>query len=226
MIMSSTSRPSPTGSKADESRPYHHGDLRQSLIEAACEHLLESGADTLSLRALARKVGVSQTAPYRHFESKSALFRAIALYGFELLAEETEAVSKQYEDDVERAFVEIGVAYVDFARRHPEKYQLFFDSALVDFQESEALMQGGTRAFQVLLDVIERGIEQGVFVDKPVHQVAGAVWSSVHGAASLLLSKAPSELHKDMPVTVVMEQLSEDPRPTIELFLNLVLKPC
>lgn len=213
-------------SKAAASRPYHHGDLRYSLIEAACEHLLESGADSLSLRALARKVGVSQTAPYRHFESKSALFSAIALYGFELLAAEMAVVAKQHEDDVEQAFVEIGVAYVDFARRHPEKYQLFFDSALVDFRESEALMKAGERAFQVLLDVIQRGIEQGVFIDKPIHVVAGAAWSSVHGAASLLLSKAPSELHKDKPVTLVMEQLSADPRPTIELFLNSVLRPC
>lgn len=213
-------------SKATASRPYHHGDLRQSLIEAACEHLLESGADTLSLRALARKVGVSQTAPYRHFESKSALFRAIALYGFELLAEEMAAVAKLHEDDVKQAFVEIGVAYVDFARRHPEKYQLFFDSALVDFQESEELMRAGTNAFEVLLGVIKQGIEQGIFVDKPIHLVAGTAWSSVHGAASLLLSKAPTELHRGQPVTTVMEQLSADPRPTIELFLNAVLKPC
>ena len=212
--------------KATASRPYHHGDLRQSLIEAACDHLLESGADTLSLRALARKVGVSQTAPYRHFESKSALFRGIALYGFELMAAEMALVSSQHEDDAEQAFIEIGVAYVDFARRHPEKYQLLFDSALVDFHESDALMQAGTAAFQILLDVIERGIDQGVFVDKPIHLVAGAVWSSMHGAASLLLAKAPSEMHRDKPVTIVMEQLSADPRPTIELFLNAIRKPC
>jgi len=213
--------------KATASRPYHHGDLRQSLIEAACKHLLESGADTLSLRALAREVGVSQTAPYRHFESKSALFRAIAVYGFELMAAETSAVASQYEDDLEQAIVEIGLAYVDFARRNPEKYQLFFDSSLVDFSQSEALVEAGTEAFSVLTRVIERGIKEGVFVDRPVIEVAGAVWASVHGTASLLLAKAPAEnSHLKSPAMMVMNQLSEDPRPTIELFLNAIRKPC
>ncbi|MGK0342815.1 MAG: AcrR family transcriptional regulator, partial [Candidatus Azotimanducaceae bacterium] len=103
--------------KVTASRPYHHGDLRHSLIEAACKHLLKSGADTLSLRALAREIGVSQTAPYRHFESKSALFRAIAVYGFELMAAEMSTVAKQHEDDLEQAFVEISLAYVGFAQR-------------------------------------------------------------------------------------------------------------
>lgn len=213
--------------KATASRPYHHGDLRQSLIEAACKHLLESGADTLSLRALAREVGVSQTAPYRHFESKSALFRAIAVYGFELMAAETSAVAMQHEDDLEQAFVEICLAYVDFAQRNPEKYQLFFDSSLVDFNQSEALVDAGTAAFSVLTRVIERGIEEGVFVDRPVLEVAGAVWASVHGAASLILSKAPADNHHlGSPAMIVMNQLSEDPRPTIELFLNAIRKPC
>ena len=214
-------------SKAIASRPYHHGDLRQSLIEAACQHLLESGADTLSLRALARQVGVSQTAPYRHFESKSALFRAIAVHGFELLAAETSAVASQHEDDLEQAIVEICVAYVDFARRNPEKYQLFFDSSLVDFNQSEALREAGTAAFSVLTNVIEQGIKEGVFVDRPMLEVAGAIWASVHGAASLLLSKAPAgDGYLGSPAMMVMNQLSDDPRPTIELFLNSIRKPC
>jgi AcrR family transcriptional regulator len=214
--------------KVTASRPYHHGDLRQSLIEAACKHLLESGADTLSLRALAREVGVSQTAPYRHFDSKSALFRAIALHGFELLFSETSAVAKQYEDDLEQSIVEIGMAYVGFARRHPEKYQLFFDSSLVDFNESDALVEAGSAAFGVLTMVIQKGIESGVFVDRPVNEVAGALWSSVHGAASLVLSKSShmKPANRLSPAVQVMHQLSEDPRPTVELFLNAIRKPC
>tara|TARA_R110002072_G_scaffold20841_1_gene75119 strand:- start:3875 stop:4525 length:651 start_codon:yes stop_codon:yes gene_type:complete len=214
--------------KATATRPYHHGDLRQSLIDAACKHLLESGADTLSLRALAREVGVSQTAPYRHFESKSALFRAIALYGFELLLDEMSQVATEYEDDLEQSIVEIGMAYVDFARRNPEKYQLFFDSSLVDFKESDELVEASNAAFGVLTTVIQRGIDGGVFVDRPLLEVAGALWSGIHGAASLLLSKAPAieDVHKTSPAVMVMRQLSEDPRPTIELFLNTIRKPC
>lgn len=215
-------------SKLSANRPYHHGDLRQSLIDAACKHLLESGADTLSLRALAREVGVSQTAPYRHFESKAALFRAIAIYGFEILITECEAAERSAEGDVEETIVAVGLAYVDFARRNPEKYQLFFDSSLVDFNKSPALAEAGDKAFSVMTRMIEKGITAGILVDRPVLEVAGALWASMHGAASLLLSKAPvlSALERKSQAMIVMQNISDDPRPTIELFLNSIRKPC
>jgi AcrR family transcriptional regulator len=214
--------------KAAEDKPYHHGDLRQSLIDAACKHLQESGADTLSLRALARELGVSQTAPYRHFESKSALFRAIAVYGFEMLRDETAAVAAKYPDDPETAIVEIGVAYLDFAMRNPEKYQLFFDSSLVDFRQSEDLVSTGTSAFEVLTKVIQQGIDEGVFVDRPVTEPAGTIWASIHGATSLLLSKEPAlrESGIDGPVTQAMSYMAAEPRKMLEMFVQAIRRPC
>lgn len=213
--------------KAAEHKPYHHGDLRQSLIEAACKHLLESGADTLSLRALARAVGVSQTAPYRHFESKSALFLAIAQYGFEMLRDETAAVAAKYPDDPEAAITEIGVAYLDFAKRNPEKYQLFFDSSLVDFSQSEELIEAGNAAFAVLTRVIQQGIDQGVFVDRPVLEAAGAIWASIHGATSLLLSKEPNmrNVDRETPVTQAMALMAGNPRSVVEMFVHAIKQP-
>ncbi len=62
---------------------YHHGNLRQELMNRAEQHLLESGSNELSLRALAREIGVSQTAPYRHFRDKNALLAALATEGFQ-----------------------------------------------------------------------------------------------------------------------------------------------
>ena len=213
--------------KNESKASYHHGDLRQTLIDAACKHLRESGADTLSLRAIARDVGVSQTAPYRHFASKNALFGAIATHGFELLALELQRAADEHSDDVELAFIEVGLAYVNWARENSEKYQLFFDSSLVNFKDHPELQEAGERAFQVLIRLIEEGIEQQIFVDLPVLQMAGTVWASIHGTASLLLSKSHmDEISIDHSAVVVMKQMASDPRPHLELFINALRIPC
>jgi len=207
--------------KTQVDRGYHHGDLRQSIIEAACQHLRESGAVTLSLRALARDVGVSQTAPYRHFDSKSALFAAIAVYGFTLLEIELQRAYKKHSSDVESALLEVGLAYINWALLHPEKYQLFFDSSLVDFSEFQELIEVGEKNFDIIAKLIEQGMAEGVIIDKPVELVAGAMWASMHGVASLLISKSHVEMpDMESPVLNVINQLKEDSRSTLEIFLR------
>ena len=75
---------------------YHHGDLRQAILDCSCEHLLRnSGTDCLSMRAIAREIGVSATAPYRHFESKNALFAGIATLGLEILESQLRASAEE-----------------------------------------------------------------------------------------------------------------------------------
>ena len=119
--------------KAATEKAYHHGDLRQALVDAACRHLLESGADTLSLRALARELGVSQTAPYRHFESKNALFAAVASHGFMLLVDQLNTAQKM-QPDTRESLIEVGLAYIRWSETNPEKYQLCFDSSILNFE--------------------------------------------------------------------------------------------
>jgi len=207
------------------SRAYHHGDLRQTIIEAACEHLRVSGADTLSLRALARDVGVSQTAPYRHFDSKNALFAAVAVYGFTLLEVELRKASHRYEDDVELAIVEVGLAYVGWALANPEKYQLFFDSSLIEFGNFKELVEVGQRSFNVIESIIKQGICEGVLIDKPIDLLAGTIWASIHGIASLLISKSDVQLLDiESSVVNVIHRLNEDPRATLELLFNSIKK--
>lgn len=203
---------------------YHHGDLRQSLIDCACRQLMKDSADHLSLRALAREAGVSQTAPYRHFETKNALFAAIATYGFELMTEHLRAACEVYPEDVERAVIAVGLAYVEWALQHPEKYQLFFDSSLVDFGTYDELHEAGNDCFEVLLALIQRGIAEGVFVDQPAEFLAGTLWSSVHGLASLLQSKDPLAMDKRKDTVVVrsITALASDPGQVIKTFVNSI----
>src|SRR5712691_4818265 len=101
-------------------RPYHHGNLRPALVAEAVRVLAEGDAASLSLRELARRLGVSHAAPYRHFADKDALLAAIAQQGFELLAAEVEAAAAQHPDEPARQLADTGWAYVRFALRQPQ----------------------------------------------------------------------------------------------------------
>ncbi len=108
-------------------RPYHHGDLRDHLIEAGIRLLEQRHTQDIGLREVARDVGVSATAVYRHFADKDALLRAIAERGFILMGEmQTEAGAHA---TGQAAFAAIGCAYVRFAQRYPSVFRLMFASA-------------------------------------------------------------------------------------------------
>lgn len=104
-------------------RPYHHGALRQALMTEGLKLLAESDADHLSLRELARKVGVSATAVYRHFPDKHALLAALARQGLEQLAAAQHAASEAAGGG-EEGFNATGLAYVDFAIGNPALFRL------------------------------------------------------------------------------------------------------
>jgi len=172
---------------------YHHGDLKQSLMAAACKHLVCEGADSFSLRALAREVGVSQTAPYRHFRTKNCLFAAIAASGFEELTVALRKKAAGVQGDVVAVMIELGLGYVEWALANPEKYQLFFDSALFDIGQYPELQTAADACYNVLIENIEKGIEQGIFLLRPADELAGFMWSAIHGVTSLLLTKLHQE---------------------------------
>src|SRR5258706_6813060 len=134
------------------SRPYHHGDLRDTLLQSALELLESEGIDALSLRELARRVGVSHAAPSHHFPDKRALLAALAAHGFATLADEMDRAATRAGRDPVRRLTATGVAYVRFALAHPRLFRLMFGS---DFDERDAhpeLAAAGERAFAVLLD--------------------------------------------------------------------------
>lgn len=113
-------------SAAAETRPYHHGDLRRALVEAACRLLETEGPGALSLRAVAREAGVSPAAPYHHFKDKSELLDAVAHEGWEKLDAAFGAV-RASGADTGHLVRELGVAYVCFAREHPALYRVMYD---------------------------------------------------------------------------------------------------
>ncbi|MCO4091116.1 MAG: helix-turn-helix transcriptional regulator [Sphingorhabdus sp.] len=109
---------------------YHHGDLRSALIAAGMHALSADSADALSLRALAREVGVSATAVYRHFPDKDALLVALAMTGFDQLAAAQQAASRSASGQgALAAFSASGAAYVRFAIINQELFRLMWKAA-------------------------------------------------------------------------------------------------
>ena|ERR1700733_6598700 len=118
-------------------RTYHHGDLRDALISLALETLEKSGPEELTLRGLAERAGVSGMAPYRHFSDKTALLRAVAARGFEILTEDCKAVDDP--GDPRKAIEAFGLAYARFALERPGLFRLLFDGPpLLTVEEMDA----------------------------------------------------------------------------------------
>jgi AcrR family transcriptional regulator len=167
--------------------PYHHGDLRRAILDAAIESISASGSAALSLRELSRRAGVSHAAPIHHFGDKAGVLTALAAEGFGLLADAV-AVG---EDD----FVEAGVAYVRFAAMYKAHFEVMFrpDTYRAD---DPAVVVARERARQALTSGVRK---------KTVHEsrLTGiAAWSLMHGFATLWLTGAlPRDLGEDLDTT-------------------------
>ena len=164
---------------------YHHGDLPSALIEAALKRIALEGVEKLSLRAVARDIGVSQTAPYRHFKDKTHLLAAIARQGFEMLAAQKEKACQA--DGTLNELIEGGVRYVQFAVANPERYKLMFGTKIENRCEFEDLMAAGQAAFSVMIERVELGIQEGLLIDEEPLTLAKSCWTTVHGISSLFI---------------------------------------
>ncbi|MBV9045337.1 MAG: TetR/AcrR family transcriptional regulator [Alphaproteobacteria bacterium] len=155
-------------------RAYHHGDLRNALLETARKILEEESLANLSLRAVARKAGVSHAAPYRHFPNHEALLVELATEGFVELREDIKAAANAPGAESDR-IAKIGAAYMRFVARRPEVASLMFGPQLPN---RDAFPPLGEAA-----DAI--GKEIGDALHDPT--LGLAVWASVHGLAMLIL---------------------------------------
>jgi AcrR family transcriptional regulator len=201
---------------------YHHGDLHQAILEAACLHLRTQNADSLSLRALAREIGVSQTAPYRHFDSKNALFAAVATWGFRILEGDLAQMSSNLTLSASQAMVELGMTYLRFAENHAEKYQLCFDSSLVEFDEYSELQAASAKCFDHLSALIRRGIQSGEFEQRAEEELAAIAWAGLHGLASLSRSSRPRDGIEESATLRAIDYLIKDQRGVVTSMLRAI----
>ncbi|WP_420100271.1 TetR/AcrR family transcriptional regulator [Corynebacterium sp.] len=175
---------STSGSAAAQS--YHHGNLRQALIDAAVE-MLEQG-ENFSLRAVARWAGVSQTAPYRHFSDRASLESAVAAQGFLALGEHLFA--GRGAPTTPEDLPEFAVAYVRFAVERPRMFRLMFGTECDD-QDDDRVRAAGLLRYALSENL------RTVYPGAAVEDLATGLWSTAHGLASLhldgKLSQEPAE---------------------------------
>jgi AcrR family transcriptional regulator len=186
MILGMTTTP---GTSKD-ARPYHHGDLRRALLDAAVQAILEVGPVAVSLRDLARRTGVSHAAPAHHFGDKAGLLTAVAADGFRRLAA---TLRETYEGT--GSFLEVGVAYVRFAVTHRAHFEVMFRPELYRTDDPELVRtRDSARAllYPPAAEVANRSDGGGDV------RAGVAAWSLVHGLAMLWLNQnLPPQLGDD-----------------------------
>jgi AcrR family transcriptional regulator len=163
---------------------YHHGHLRQAIMTAAVEMIEESGLEKLSLREIARKLGVTTAAPYHHFKDRHSLMVALAQEGYaELLASlhEERAAAQNAEDELKAA----ALAYLRFALRRRALYQVMLSTELVEDHRTGVLKDSGETSFEVALSSIAKSTGIG---RKESAEAAFCVWALLSGISRLAIS--------------------------------------
>lgn len=168
-------------------KPYHHGDLKNALIQAGIEILAQEGIAELSLRKVAQKAGVSHAAPYAHFADKQALIAAISTAGFRQLHEQVAAAAQTYADNPAQRLVETAWAYVQFARHDPDQFKIMFSSVLEKEKEYPDFVAMSQSNFQQVVAVIVACQQAGILRTAAPELMAVTVWGAVHGLIALLL---------------------------------------
>ena len=169
---------------------YHHGDLRQKIIDEALAWIERENIVSLSLRGIARRLGVSHNAPYRHFPDKESLLVAIAEIGFQqlhqALQQTLDTLGDKFENHQQRLEA-IGVAYIRYAVENQTYYRVMFSDRQLICEKYPELDRISEQAFMVLLNVIEAGQEAKVFIAEDSRQLARVCWSLTHGVSMLAI---------------------------------------
>lgn len=187
--MPTTSRSPHPGKGKDTSlreRPYHHGFLRQALLDAAVELLREGGVEALSLRGVARAAGVSQTAPYRHFRDRRALVAGIAQEGFAGMGIAISRAVQAGEPGLP-ALRRGLAAYVRFAQEHSAEYRVMFGPELARRDDLPELNETAVGVFGLLRDAIARLQQGGALGAGDPGLMSITAWATLHGLVMLSL---------------------------------------
>lgn len=168
-------------------KKYHHGDLENALIQAGVEILSKDGIEGLSLRKVAKRVGVSYAAPYAHFKDRQALIAAISTEGFKQLYAALDAAASAYADDAKQQLVEAALAYAQFAVNNTDIFKTMFSGVLEKEKDYPSFVEISHNTFQRVVEIVRACQDAGVLPAAPPELMAVSVWGQVHGVVSLVL---------------------------------------
>lgn len=168
---------------------YHHGNLKEALLDAALEMVETEGIDAITLRELTQRLGTSRSAVYRHFESKEALMHEVIEKGFEQLDQLFTPIFQNRSESVALRFEKMGKAYLDFAIAHPNLYRLLFGERFREERQGICDYRDETQAtgLYALIGLLIEAQEEGYIAKTDPMVQAATVWASIHGLSSLLI---------------------------------------
>jgi AcrR family transcriptional regulator len=172
---------------------YHHGNLQNALLQVAIEAIAKKGVSEFSLSELARSLGVTPAAAYKHFANKEALLHALAQHGFDLLRQRFEAAAPQAKPAVSakqavQRFERIGGAYLQFGVEEPALFNLIFGKGATSFRKLVASNGQRTPTFAYLAEALEALHQFDVIANAPSAQDQWFAWSAIHGATELAVA--------------------------------------
>ncbi|OEZ63292.1 TetR/AcrR family transcriptional regulator [Duganella sp. HH105] len=179
-------------------KPYHHGNLRDSLLDAAALLLAQNGAQALTLREVAKAAGVSHAAPYHHFPSREHLLAAVAARAFAALAAAMAAADADGARGQGLRLMDICEVYVEFARARPAQFRLMFGPLLAQKSRYPELKQAAEASFHVLVTAAT------AFDAARGPELALTGWSLAHGLANLAIDEAFTDLPVAVPAPAVL----------------------
>lgn len=166
---------------------YHHGDLKNALIQAGIEILSREGIEALSLRKVAKRAGVSHTAPYAHFVDKQALIAAIAAAGYQKLYNVL-YLAQNPQVNASARLMSTAHAYLQFALDEPDHFKITFSGVVEAERNYPEYVEQSKRCFSLVVEVVEQCQADGHFICGDAYLIAVSIWSCIHGFVHLLLA--------------------------------------
>ncbi|MEO0328237.1 MAG: TetR/AcrR family transcriptional regulator [Pseudomonadota bacterium] len=186
---------------------YHHGDLRSQLLAAVRQLIEEKGSENFSIAEAARKAGVSSAAPYRHFNGKPEILKAVVTQAMEAKAVEMRRVMEPYpEGSIERINA-LGKCYIDFARQHPGMFRLIF-GITESHEDDEILSKKGEQVFGIVVEAVAKTL--GISTDSPeAKKRAYLLWTMVHGHSWLTIDGKARKQGIEFPEDQLLAEISQ-----------------